>query len=1000
MEVKEQPSPSRDSQTRDIGEILRICQLNVEGISWSKCQYLSKLLSKNKIDIALLQEMHLENEEQARKRAQIPGYDIIGITYHNTYAIATYARNDIDNVKLVDTCIFENTHKIVVSVGEVHVVNIYKPPAIPWCNEILQAYPHPSIYAGDFNSHHSNWRYRETDNNGEHLLGWAEQHNLHLVFDAKERNTFKSRTWNTESNPDLAFVSTNEKCQPLPMSRCVLKEFPKSQHRPVILEMGIQIPIIKSFPKPRWNFQKADWNSFKADLDKCLGWVPPVAANYNRFVGAIISTAKKHIPRGFRKEYIPGWSEQSEQLYQDFVDSGDPEIADDLLSSLDAGRRLKWIETTTNTDFKHSSRKAWNLLKKLGASQPVTQNQSPVTADNVATRIVDLSRAPQDRQHTKIIKRELKALKQSSSELPELSGEFSVDEVCAAALSLKVGKAPGFDGVHNEFLINCGPYARQWLTKFFTDILNTSRLPNEFKRAKIIAVLKPGKPNSRADSYRPISLLSSCYKLLERLILNRIQDKLLANTPIEQAGFRPGRSCTDQVISLTTFIESGYQECLKTTAVFIDLTAAYDTVWREGLLYKFLSVIPSRKLGGLLNNMLSDRKFQVIMNGKASRQRILNNGLPQGSVIAPALFNLYIADLPATTAHKFAYADDLAIAVKFKSHDTAERILEKDLEALDSYYKKWRLVPSPNKTECSCFHLNNKQANHEPEIFWKGERLRYNPNPKYLGITLDRTLSFKKHLENTAAKIQTRNNILEKLCGTSWGATAETLRCSAMGLVFSAAEYGAPVWMSSHHVSKVDVQLNRSMRIITGCIKSTPTYWLPTLSHIMPPHIRRREALLREYKKIMDNPELPIHDYIPTACLTRLKSRHPPIKTAQALHESDFRGLQEWEAGWREVAPPDALNYVNIQKEPAGFDLPRKVWTTANRIRTGHGVCADTLYRWNKQPSHNCECGATYQTIKHIYQDCTLTAYQGPITDIYSLPPTAIEWIMNLPVSL
>jgi len=136
---------------------------------------------------------------------------------------------------------------------------------------------------------------------------------------------------------------------------------------------------------------------------------------------------------------------------------------------------------------------------------------------------------------------------------------------------------------------------------------------------------------------------------------------------------------------------------------------SHDTVWREGLLYKFLSVIPSRKLGGLFNNMLFDSNFQVIMSGKASRQRILNNGLPQGSVMAPALFNLYIADLPATTAYKFAYADDLAIAVKHKTRETATRILERDLVALDTYYKKWRLVPSPSKTECSFFHLNNKQ---------------------------------------------------------------------------------------------------------------------------------------------------------------------------------------------------------------------------------------------------------------------------------------------------
>ncbi|KAG5870996.1 hypothetical protein JTB14_021867 [Gonioctena quinquepunctata] len=132
--------------------------------------------------------------------------------------------------------------------------------------------------------------------------------------------------------------------------------------------------------------------------------------------------------------------------------------------------------------------------------------------------------------------------------------------------------------------------------------------------------------------------------------------------PVEQAGFRSGRSCTDQVLSLTTHIGAGFERGLRTSVAFIDLTAAYDTVWREGLIYKLPRVIPCLKMCHLINNLLTNRLFQVFVNDAKSSTRKPNNGLPQGLVLAPLLFNLYPADLPKTRCRKFAYADDLAIS--------------------------------------------------------------------------------------------------------------------------------------------------------------------------------------------------------------------------------------------------------------------------------------------------------------------------------------------------
>jgi len=135
------------------------------------------------------------------------------------------------------------------------------------------------------------------------------------------------------------------------------------------------------------------------------------------------------------------------------------------------------------------------------------------------------------------------------------------------------------------------------------------------------------------------------------------------------------------------------------------------------------------------------------------------------------------------------------------------------------YLTKWRLQPSANKTVSSVFHLLNAKADHELNIFLQGQRIKHDLNPVYLGVTLDRSLTYHQHLKKTAAKVGTRNNLLSKLAGTSWGASVQTLKTTALAQCYSTAEYCAPVWCRSSHTKLVDVQLNTSMRTITGTLR-------------------------------------------------------------------------------------------------------------------------------------------------------------------------------------
>ena len=131
------------------------------------------------------------------------------------------------------------------------------------------------------------------------------------------------------------------------------------------------------------------------------------------------------------------------------------------------------------------------------------------------------------------------------------------------------------------------------------------------------------------------------------------------------------------------------------------------------------------------------------------------------------------------------------------------------------------------------FHLNNREANREINITVASSRVKFEPNPTYLGVVLDRSLTFGPHLKQLAAKCNSRVALIRKLAGTHWGACAHTLRLSSLALVYSTAEYCSAIWDQSTHVRKLDTKLNSAMRNVTSCVNSTPTEYLPVLSGII-----------------------------------------------------------------------------------------------------------------------------------------------------------------------
>lgn len=621
----------------------------------------------------------------------------------------------------------------------------------------------------------------------------------------------------------------------------------------------------------------------------------------------------------------------------------------------------------------------------VGASQrPPKMTHPPVRANAGLLE----AKAPRDKRFERRVRDQWRHFRREAPD-KGLPPAFSTSEIDSALRSMKTGTAPGYDNVHPEFLVHLGPKARLWMSNFFSRIVKDNRTPKIWKKAKVIAIEKPGKDPKIAANYRPISLLSVCYKLLERLVLHRVSPIAESVLSPDQAGFRSGRSTCDQVAALTTYIENGYEQQLKTGAVFLDLTAAYDTVWHIGLLAKLTKDMPYW-FSRLVELLLQGRRFRVHLGGDVSAWRNQVNGLPQGSVLAPTLFNLYTNDLPTTRSRRFIYTDDICLGAQAETFAELECTLSSDMGRMAEFCRHWRLKPSASKTVSSVFHLHNARATRELDVRLNGQRLKHDPHPVYLGVTLDRTLTYKEHLIKTAGKLRGRNNLLMKLAGSSWGANTSTLRSSALALCYSVGEYCAPVWARSAHTKLVDVQLNSTMRLITGTLRPTPLPWLPVLSNIAPPHLRRKAAVDKLISKALENNECGLHNDILHPPTHRLASRRP-LWTDMEPVDTDDRWREDWQTA--SVVNNSLVRDPTIQLP--GFNLPRRQWSTLNRFRTEQGRCRANLKRWNLADSDLCDCGEV-QTMSHILNVCNQTKFDGGIEALNRADTDATDWLNNL----
>ena len=228
-----------------------------------------------------------------------------------------------------------------------------------------------------------------------------------------------------------------------------------------------------------------------------------------------------------------------------------------------------------------------------------------------------------------------------------------------------------------------------------------------------------------------------------------------------------------------------------------------------------------------------------------------------------------------------------------------------------------------------------------------------------------------------------------KLAGSSWGARANTLRSSALALCYSVGEYCAPVWARSAHTNLVDVQLNTSMRLITGTLRPTPLPWLPVLSNIEPPPLRRKAAVDKLISKATDNTNWGLHNDITHPPRHRLTSRHPLWSDMKPIDTHD-----QWQEDWQTASVVNNQLVRDPTIQLPGFDLPRRQWSTLNQFRTDQGHCRACHKRWGLTDSELCDCGEV-QTMAHIVNSCPKTRFDGGLQELNTANTDAVDWLNN-----
>ena len=375
-------------------------------------------------------------------------------------------------------------------------------------------------------------------------------------------------------------------------------------------------------------------------------------------------------------------------------------------------------------------------------------------------------------------------------------------------------KATGPDGLSTRFLKEMSAAVAPSLTLIYQASLDQGLVPDDWRNANVAPIFKKGD-RSKASNYRPVSLTSVCSKLVEHIIHSHLMTYFEDNNTLTdyQHGFRKNRSCEAQLINTIQDLAAGMDKSTQIDAILLDFSKAFDKVSHQRLLRKLHHYGVRASTLRWIQSFLGDRTQRVVVDGESSTTAPVTSGVPQGTVLGPLLFLVYINDLPSRVkATARLFADDCLLYRTVNSSDDVAS-LQQDLDNLQEWEHAWQMHFNPDK--CEVIHITRRRARIELPYFIHGKALSTTKSAKYLGVTICDNLSWNTHISTICRKASNTTAFLRRnlsSCPRKIKATSYTT------FVRPQLEYSSSVWdpHTQANIQKLEGVQRRAARFVTG----------------------------------------------------------------------------------------------------------------------------------------------------------------------------------------